>query len=272
MKTNFAVIGAAGKMGCNIIALSTKIERNGRGLNLSGALENSSSPLIGKDAGRIAAQEECGVKISSDPKIALQEASVVIDFSSPKSTLQAISICREKKIPYVVGTTGFTNEEYQKLQDASRDIPLLPSSNMSLGANLLFYLAEVSAEILGEAFDTEIAEIHHHLKKDAPSGTAVQLKDLITPSKRKGVSVIYGRKGMVGARSPEEIGIHSLRGGDTVGDHTVFFLGKGERIELTHRAFSRDSFASGALQAALFLSEKGREPRLYTMKEVLDKE
>ena len=264
----FTMVGAAGRMGRTIIDLSWSYgAADGRSLRLVGALENSESPVVGTDILREGAST--GIRITDQASSALEGAAVVIDFSKPENTLAISRVCREKKTAMVVGTTGFSESQRKQLEEAAADIPILISPNMSVGVNLLFFLTGLAARRLAEGYALEIVDIHHRHKKDAPSGTALRLKEvLLEGANRTEDDVVYGRHGLTGERPPREIGVHTLRGGDVVGDHTVLFLGEGERIELTHRATSRNTFASGALRAALFVV--AQKPGLYTMSDVLD--
>ena len=270
----FTMVGAAGRMGQSIIALSESFA-NGA-LSLCGALETKDSPAIGEDAGSLAGLADLGTPITGDLGQALEGAQVAIDFSSPASSLALVEFIAElcasssRKIPCVIGSTGFSSEQIEKIEQAASQIPLLMAANMSLGVNLLLHLTSIAAELLGPGFDPEILDTHHRHKKDAPSGTALALRDALKKSKRyQGYAEIHGRKGMSPGRPEKEIGIHALRGGDVVGDHSVFFLGEGERLELSHRASSRNAFAQGALSAALFLIQQPREPKIYSMADVL---
>lgn len=255
--------GAAGRMGRAIIGCQAQA-----GLELSGALERAGSEFLGQDAGALAGIGSLGIEITSDPATALKEAGAVIDFSSPENTLSLARSCTESGTGLVVGTTGFSEEQKKELQGYSKKIPLLISPNMSLGVNVLFHLTRMAARVLGPDYAAEVTEIHHRHKKDAPSGTAVKLLEIL--EEQFGLSagdVVHGRSGLTGERPKNQIGSHALRGGDVVGDHTVFLLGEGERIEITHRAASRNTFAMGALRAAKWLD--GQKPGLYSMDSVL---
>lgn len=255
--------GAAGRMGRAIISCQKQA-----GLELVGALERDGSEFIGQDAGSLAGIGELGVSISADPQAALKDAASVIDFSSPENTLTLAKHCTETATGLVVGTTGFSAEQRKELESFAAKIPLLISPNMSLGVNVLFHLTRMAARVLGPDYAAEVTEIHHKHKKDAPSGTAVRLLEIL--EEQFGLTsddVVHGRSGLTGERPRDQIGSHALRGGDVVGDHTVFLLGEGERIEITHRAASRNTFAMGALRAAKWLA--GQKPGLYSMDSVL---
>jgi len=255
--------GAAGRMGRAIIACQKQA-----GLELVGALEHPGSEHLGQDAGNLAGIGELGISITSNAKKALEKAGAVIDFSSPENTLALAEVCSETGTGLVVGTTGFNEAQKKKLQDFSGKIALLISPNMSLGVNVLFHLTRMAAQVLGPDYAAEVTEIHHRHKKDAPSGTAVKLLEILEEQFGLGADdVVHGRSGITGERPRDQIGSHALRGGDVVGDHTVFLLGEGERIEITHRAASRSTFAMGALRAAKWLN--GQKPGLYSMDSVL---
>ena len=253
------VTGAAGRMGSLI---SNLVLKDGD-LNLVGVTEREDSPFIGKEFAR-------GVKFYSSLKEFTEKPDVVIDFTTPQGTLKVLGEARELKIPLVIGTTGFTQEEKEKIEETSKSIPIVFSPNMSLGVNLLFKLVgEVAKALKDKGYDVEIFEVHHRFKKDAPSGTALRLAEIIAESIGKDLEDIgvYGRKGIVGERKKDELGILSARMGDVVGEHTVFFATMGERLELTHRATSRETFARGAIIAAKWVV--GKPVGLYNMFDVL---
>jgi 4-hydroxy-tetrahydrodipicolinate reductase len=217
-----------------------------------------------KVLGQIGREREC---IPTSDLIRLSD--VVIDFSVHTATCEIVNLCVEHNKPLVIGTTGHTDAEGSEITARGSKIPMVWSSNYSVGVNLLFWLTSKATEILGRRFDVEIIELHHRLKKDAPSGTAKTLASIVARVRGQLISEVTrnGRKGIIGARSSSEIGIHSLRGGDVVGDHTVLFATDGERLELTHKASSRDTFAKGALRAAQWVTEQ--KPGIYSMQEVL---
>lgn len=259
------IAGAAGRMGRCLVASVL----NDDNMKLVGATESSGSPFIGKDAGIVAGSLSCGIKISSDVKPLLRNANAVIDFSTGP-VLENAESAVNSGCSVVIGTTALGEEGRKKLLGlADRGGRIVFAPNMSVGVNLLFDLSARAAKILGEGYDAEIIEIHHNKKKDAPSGTAMRLAEVIADV--RGVScsenTVHGRKGVVGERTKNEIGIHAVRGGDVVGEHTVIFAADGERIELTHKASSRDTFAKGALRAVRFL--QNASPGLYNMQNVL---
>ncbi len=207
--------------------------------------------------------------LGQDLRAFIADGDVVLDFTFHESTVPLARICAEHNKAMVIGTTGHTDAEQKELVQISSQIPLVWSSNFSTGVNALFWLTRKAAEVLGPEFDVEIVEMHHRLKKDAPSGTAKTLARIVAQARLQlpaGV-VRHGREGLVGERPRAEIGMHSLRGGDVVGDHTVVFAAAGERLELTHKASSRETFASGALRAAQWVV--GKKPGLYDMQDVL---
>lgn len=259
------VCGAAGRMGKRIIACAEDEEV----LEITGAVEWPGHPDLGMDAGELSGIGKIDLPLTADLSGVIESGDVVIDFSSPESSLANAVIAAGSRKSLVIGTTGFLPEEENRLKEIVRGIPCVFSPNMSVGVNLLFKLVEEVAGTLGEEYDIEIVESHHRLKKDAPSGTAVRLAGCAAAGRGRDLTdiAIYGREGMVGERPRGEIGIHAVRAGDIVGEHTVIFSTSGERIELIHRAHSRDTFARGALRAARFAA--GAVPGLYSMQDVL---
>src|SRR5665648_356634 len=259
------VCGGCGKVGSKVAQL---IYQN-KNMTLTGIIESPSYPGIGKDWGMSLGLGETGIFIKDDLEEIIQNADQIIEFTNPQVSLEHLEIVSKYKKAMIIGSTGFSGEEITKMKNLSRNIPFLFSPNMSLGVNLLFKLAAETAAALGDDYDIEIVEAHHRFKKDAPSGTAKKLAQEI--AKAKGVSLdkvaFYGREGMTGERKRGEIGIHSIRGGDIAGEHTVVFTALGERLELTHKAHSRDTFAYGTIQAIKFM--KGKPPGFYEMKDVL---
>jgi 4-hydroxy-tetrahydrodipicolinate reductase len=259
------VCGAGGRMGGRIVTLLTKTD----GTRLVGAVERPGHSLLGKDIGEALGLGTLGITVSDDLSKALNDGDVTIDFTHIDSALRHIEITMEAGKAIVVGTTGFETSHMEKVREWAKNGRCLIAPNMSVGVNLLFKLAYEVASVLGEDYDVEILEAHHNQKKDAPSGTAMKLGHQVAAALGRDLAQVgvYGRKGMVGARSKEEIGMQVIRGGDIVGEHTVFFIGTGERIELTHRAMSRDNFARGAIRAALWLVNQPNG--LYDMQDVL---
>ncbi len=261
-----ALAGAAGRMGRVIGGIILKDMKD---LEISGALEVTGSPFLGSDVGTLLIGEINGVSVSDDPGRFLSGASVMIDFTSSEGSLEHIALASELGVPSVVGSTGYTEEQEKMVEGFAKRIPLVLAPNMSIGVNLLFRLVKDVTEILGSEYDVEISEIHHRFKKDAPSGTAVRLGQIIAEEKGSSLKEmgVFGREGVTGERGEGEIGIMSMRAGDVVGEHTVTFGGIGERIELTHRAHTRETFGRGAIRAARWVL--GRQPGLYNMQDVL---
>ncbi len=258
------ICGAGGRMGEAILKVLLE-----KGHTLGAAFEVESFPHMGEDAGCMASQASLDVKINPINADDAGKVDGIIDFSNPEATMKLLDVAREKKKPLVIGTTGITEEQMKIVDETSRDIPVLISPNMSLGVNLFFKLTEIAAKILGSDFDIEIFEAHHRFKKDAPSGTAKKLLEIVQNSvpESRNTDDVYDRSKNSSMRRDDEIGMMTLRGGDIVGDHTVHFAGMGERIELTHRASSREIFARGAVLAMEFLADKGNG--LYNMFDAL---
>jgi 4-hydroxy-tetrahydrodipicolinate reductase len=265
MTTNIIITGILGKMGREIASCVLDDTE----CVLAGCVECAGHPSLGRDYGEFLGRGTLGVPVSASLVGLPVESSVVIDFSSPSATLSFLAECAGKNARFVIGTTGIDPAGIEKIRQASRTTPVVFSPNMSLGVNLLFVLTELAAKKLGTSFDIEIIEAHHRHKKDAPSGTAVRLGEIAASAigETYGDAVRNGRAGMVGGRTSREIGMHAVRGGDIVGDHTVLFAGLGERLELKHVAHSRSTFARGAVTAAKWLALHGRG--LYTMRDVL---
>lgn len=237
-------------------------------MRVGAALERTGSPYLGKDAGELIGAP-CGVAINDDVAGALDGSDVLIDFTRPEGTLAHLVFCRAKGMKMVIGTTGFSADQKEELQAAAREIPIVFAPNMSVGVNITLKLLEMSARVLNEDYDIEIIEAHHRHKVDAPSGTALLMGEVVARALGKNLSevAIYSREGHTGERVPGAIGFATIRGGDIVGDHTVMFAGTGERIEISHKASSRATFAQGALRAARFLGNK--QSGLFDMQDVL---
>ncbi|MGQ0696947.1 MAG: 4-hydroxy-tetrahydrodipicolinate reductase [Panacagrimonas sp.] len=258
-----AVLGAAGRMGRAVIvsaAANAQVE-------LAAAFERAGAAELGRDAGELAGTEGRGVPIGAD--VAAAEFDVLIDFTRPDATLSALDICVAQNRSMVIGTTGFTPEQQSRIEQAAQRIAIVKAGNFSIGVNLCLQLLEQAAAALGEDFDVEIVEAHHKHKVDAPSGTALMMGEAVARGAGRQLAdhAVYERYGHTGARKPGAIGFSTVRGGDVVGDHTVMFLGEGERVEITHKASSRSNFATGAVRAAAWVA--GRAPGLYSMRDVL---
>ncbi len=265
MSVRLAIAGAAGRMGQTLIQSA----RAADDLAVTLALEHPGHASVGQDVGTLAGLEPLGVALESDIVTAAQRFDVLVDFTRPEATLGHVSFCRAGHRRMVIGTTGFTVAQHAEIADAARHIPIVMAPNMSVGMNLCSKLVEVAARTLGEDFDIEVIEAHHRHKVDAPSGTALHLGAVAAAARRQTFDecAVYAREGQTGARAPGAIGFATVRGGDIVGDHTVLFAGEGERVEITHRATSRGTFAAGALRAARWLMQ--REAGLYDMQDVL---
>lgn len=237
-------------------------------MRLAAALERAGSPFVGKDAGEFFGAP-CGTAIGEASPSALEGCNALIDFTRPEATLKHLELCRERGVNVVIGTTGFTAEQKALIADASRDIGVVFAPNMSVGVNLCLKLLDMAARVLNEGYDIEVLEAHHRHKIDSPSGTALRMGEVVADALGRDLAdcAVYGREGVTGERSPSTIGFATVRGGDIVGDHTVLFAGTGERVEITHKASSRATFALGALRAARFLSRSGKG--LYDMQDVL---
>ncbi len=260
------VPGAAGKMGRAIVQVLSATEES----RLVGAVERAGSPAVGSDAGALSGIAPLGVTVGDSlPSALAAGADVVIDFTAPAATAAQAQAAVAAGVALVVGTTGLGVAEHEAVRRAAERVPVVLSPNMSVGVNVLFDLITAAAKSLGEGFDLEVVEFHHRQKRDAPSGTAMRMAEVLATATNRdlGECGVFGRYGETGTRRPSEIGVMTVRGGDVVGDHTAYFLGLGERLEITHRASSRETFARGAVRAALWLA--GRKPGLYDMQDVL---
>lgn len=264
MKTKIVIAGVTGRMGH---ALLEGVFADSD-LQLHGALDRAASPKIGRDAGEQLGQN-AGVKVTSDVDAALKGADVLIDFTRPEATLQYLEACKKAHVKHVIGTTGLTAEQKLLIEAAAKEVAIVFAPNMSVGVTLLIDLVEQAAKVLNTGYDIEIVEMHHRHKVDAPSGTALRLGEAAAQGLGQQLKdcAVYAREGVTGEREAGKIGFATLRGGDVVGDHTVVLAGIGERIELTHKASSRATFALGALRAAKYLGTKSAG--LYDMRDVL---
>jgi 4-hydroxy-tetrahydrodipicolinate reductase len=259
------VAGAAGRMGRRIISM---IDQSAA-VTLTGAFEHPDNPYVGADAGQMAGIGENGVKISGSLKDIASLGDVIIDFTSPQVTLENLKSAVSNNLSMVIGTTGITGEILNEVRKLAKNIRCVLAPNMSVGVNVMFRIAGEMTRILGDEYDIEILEAHHRLKKDAPSGTAIRLAEVVAESAGRdlGKVAVYERKGITGVRTDDEIGIQTLRAGDITGDHTIMFGGIGERLELIHRAHNRDNFAKGAVRAAVWIVNQ--DNGVYDMQDVL---
>jgi 4-hydroxy-tetrahydrodipicolinate reductase len=263
--TRIAIHGAAGRMGRAVIqaALATP------GVNLVAAIDRKDNPELGEDVGSVVGQADVGVSVGYVIDPTAEPFEVLIDFTQPEATLGALELCRGSKKAMVIGTTGFTPAQHEAIAAAARDIPICAAANFSIGVNVVLSVLGDAARLLRDGYDVEIVEAHHRQKADAPSGTALAMAEEVCKALGRNLKecAMYGREGQVGPRKAHTVGFATIRGGDVVGDHTVMFLGEGERIEISHKATSRLNFAQGALRAACWIA--GRKPGLYTMQDVL---
>ena len=263
-KIKIAIAGSSGRMGKTLLESVLQADD----LVLHAALKHTASAQLGRDAGELAGGA-CGVTITADVAAALKGAHVLIDFTRPEGTLHHLDLCQKLGVNMVIGTTGFNAQQKAQLGAAAQHIGIVFAPNMSVGVNLAFKLLETAARVLAQGYDIEIIEAHHRHKVDAPSGTALGMGEVIAKTLGRDLAkcAVYGREGVTGERDPSTIGFATVRGGDIVGDHTVMFAGTGERIEITHKASSRATFALGALRAARFL--QANAAGMYDMQDVL---
>lgn len=259
-----AIAGSSGRMGQMLIDAVLQSSD----CELAAALDRAGSPALGADAGQ-SVGKPCGVAITADMQQALQGADVLIDFTRPEGTLAHLAVCRQLGVKLVIGTTGFTEAQKAEIAAAAQDIAVVMAPNMSVGVNVTFKLLEMAAKALATGYDIEIIEAHHRHKVDAPSGTALRMGEVIADTLGRDLKTcaVYGREGVTGERDPNTIGFATVRAGDVVGDHTALFATVGERVEITHKASSRMTFASGAVRAAQWLADKPHG--LFDMQDVL---
>tara|TARA_R110002167_G_scaffold215227_1_gene420143 strand:+ start:719 stop:1522 length:804 start_codon:yes stop_codon:yes gene_type:complete len=264
--TRVAIAGAAGRMGKTLIEAVTLSDANLQ-VGVGSVLAND--PAAGVDLGLLAGISALGIGAATDLESHLDEFDVLIDFTSRPATLAHLALCAAQGKSMVIGTTGFSDEEKQVIAAASKQIPIVFSPNMSLGVNLCLKLLDMAARVLGDEMDVEIVEAHHRYKKDAPSGTALRMGEVVAAALGRDLKevAVYGREGMSEERDSKTIGFATIRAGDIVGDHTVIFAGLGERVEITHKASSRMTFAKGAVRAAAWL--QGKPAGLYSIDDVL---
>jgi 4-hydroxy-tetrahydrodipicolinate reductase len=263
--TRIAITGAAGRMGRCLIEACQQTD----GLDVSAALEHPGSSLLGSDAGELAGIGKLDVTVGTELAAVTADFDVLIDFTRPEPTLANLEICRQAGRRMVIGTTGFNDEQKARITAAARDIAIVFAPNMSVGVNLCLKLLDMAARVLGDDVDVEIIEAHHRHKVDAPSGTALRMGEVVAAALGRDLKscAVYGREGHTGERDSQTIGFETIRAGDIVGDHTVMFAGSGERVEITHKASSRMTFANGALRAAAWLVQQ--DAGLYDMQDVL---
>jgi len=261
------VLGAAGRMG----RLCVRAAVQSAGMSVAGAVTREGDPRVGEDSGELAGIGFIGVPIVTDLGEVLTPGRVLVDFSVPAVLPAALRLAAERRCPAVIGTTGLKAPERAAIESAGEAVPVVAAPNMAVGVNVVFNLIARAARSLGPGFDMEIVELHHRRKKDAPSGTAERMAEILAEA--RGLShdgIVRAREGLIGPRGDGEIGVAALRGGEVVGEHTVLFIGSTERVEIIHRAGNRDSFAEGAMRAARWVSAPGRRPGVYSMQDVLE--
>ncbi|WP_020162383.1 4-hydroxy-tetrahydrodipicolinate reductase [Cycloclasticus pugetii] len=263
--TKIAVSGASGRMGLNLI----KACQQNKLATLGVAIERDGSPAIGKDAGEMAGLSQQQVRVVSDFSNQAPNFDVLVDFTRPEACLDKVSFCQSQKKAIVIGTTGFSEADKAQIVSASKNIPIVFAPNMGIGVNVTLKLLELAAKAIGQSVDIEVIEAHHKHKVDAPSGTALKMGEVVANAMGKALDecAVYAREGITGEREEGTIGFSTIRGGDIVGEHTVMFADEGERIEISHKATSRMTFATGAIRAACWLADQ--PPGLYDMQDVL---
>lgn len=263
--TKIAIIGAGGRMGRSLIEACAQTE----GCQLSAAIEQKGSSLIGSDAGEFTGLGTTGIKLVDNLSAVADHFDTLIDFTRPEATIDNLEFCVANNKKIVIGTTGFTDAQKKQIHDSAKKISIVFAPNMSVGVNLCFKLLETAARIMGGNADIEIIEAHHRHKVDAPSGTALKMGEIVADALGRNLDecAVYGRQGQTGEREKNTIGFETIRAGDIVGDHTVMFANNGERVEITHKASSRMTFANGAVRAAIWLNDQ--PPGLYDMQHVL---
>jgi len=262
--TRIGIVGAGGRMGRMLIEACLKDEQ----VVLGAAFDTPGSPVIGKTAGELVGMAS-DVVITDDLAAGLKNIDCLIDFTRPQGTLHHLELCRQAEVGIIIGTTGFEADGKAAITAAAQDIPVVFAPNMAVGVNLVFKLLDTAARILNQGYDIEVVEAHHRMKIDAPSGTALRMGEVLANALERDLKecAVYGREGVTGERDPSTIGFATVRGGDIVGDHTVMFCGLGERVEVTHKASSRQPYALGSLRAARFIA--GRSNGLFDMQDVL---
>ena len=263
--TRIAVVGANGRMGLSLIKAAVLADKT----TLTAAVTRPGNVTLGKDAGELAGISPLGIKVVGDLAGVVDQFDVLIDFTRPDASMSFIEICRKSGKKMVIGTTGYTDSQKATIADAAKDVAIVLAPNMSVGVNLTLKLLEMAAKVMGDYTDIEIIEAHHRHKVDAPSGTALRMGEVVAATLGRDLKdcAIYGREGNTGERDRKTIGFSTIRAGDIVGDHTVMFADDGERVEITHKATSRMTFANGAVKAAAWLQDK--QNGLYDMQDVL---
>ncbi len=259
------IVGAAGRMGQTLIKACLETE----GVELTAAVEHKDSPAVGKDAGEVAGLPRCGLTVGSDLEAVINEVDALIDFTRPEATLANLELCRQNGKHLIIGTTGFTAEQRSQIEQAANAVAVVMAPNFSVGVNLTLKILEMATRVMGEYTDIEIIEAHHRHKVDAPSGTAIRMGEVVAKTLGRDLKdcAVYGREGITGARDRKTIGFSTIRAGDIVGEHTVMFADEGERVEISHKASSRMTFAKGAVRAAMWLADKDKG--LFDMQDVL---
>jgi 4-hydroxy-tetrahydrodipicolinate reductase len=263
--TRIAVVGASGRMGLNLIKAAALADK----AVFAVAVSRSGSPSVGKDAGELAGIGTVGVDVTDDLNAALDSFDVLIDFTRPEASMAFIEICRQAGKKVVIGTTGYSDAQKAAITEAAKDVAIVMAPNMSVGVNLSLKLLAMTAKVMGDYTDIEVIEAHHRHKIDAPSGTALRMGEVVAATLGRDLKdcAVYGREGITGERDRKSIGFSTIRAGDIVGEHTVMFADDGERVEITHKATSRMTFANGAVRAAVWLRDK--QNGLYDMQDVL---
>jgi len=263
--TKVLIAGAAGRMGRRIACMVNEHPD----LEIAGGFERPDNPAVGRDIGEVAGFGACGVRVAGSLDEIIDRGEVIIDFTFHEATMRMARTAAAGKTAMVIGTTGLSAENLAELKELSAAFPCVQAPNMAVGVNVLFKVAAKVASVLGDDYDIEIVEAHHRMKKDAPSGTALKLGEVVAEAVNRKLDEVgvYARHGIIGERTDKEIGIQTIRAGDIVGEHTVYFAGSGERIEITHRAHSRDNFARGAAVAAAWVVKQPNG--MYTMFDVL---
>ena len=253
-KLRVAIVGVSGRMGQCLVKAATMSDH----VALTAAISRPESSSVGKDAGEVAMMGELGIRVVSDLALVKDDFDVVIDFTRPEPSMEFIEICRQAGKSIVIGTTGYTEPQKAIIANAAKQIPIVLAPNMSVGVNLSFKLLELAAKVMGDYTDIEVIEAHHRHKVDAPSGTALRMGEVVAKVLDRDLKdcAIYGREGNTGVRERKTIGFSTIRAGDIVGEHTVMFADEGERVEITHKATSRMTFANGAVRAAHWLKDK----------------